>query len=115
MLDKLDLAKGTEVLADKGYSSAANESLLRSRGLKSRIQRKRTRGKCGDHWLGVYNRLIGKRRYKVARVFGSIKSWFKTTGTRYVGAAKTHSQHVLEALSYNLWRSPGLYLSPSGA
>ena len=115
LLDKLDLSKGTEILADKGYSSKANESLLHARGLKSRIQRKRERGKRGDYWLGLYNGLIGKRRYKVERVFGSIKSWFKTSGARYVGAAKTHSQHVLEALSYNLWRSPGLYLSASRA
>ena len=58
--------------------------------------------------MGLYNSLIGKRRYKVERVFGSIKRWLKANGARYVGKAKTHSQHVLEALSYNLYRTPGL-------
>ena len=58
--------------------------------------------------MGLYNSIIGKRRYKVERVFGSIKRWFKANGARYVGKAKTHSQHVLEALSYNLYRAPGL-------
>ncbi len=29
-------------------------------------------------------------------------------GARYVGVAKTHSQHALEAIGYNLYRAPGI-------
>ncbi|XWN34632.1 MAG: hypothetical protein ROO73_03365 [Roseivirga sp.] len=46
-------------------------------------------------------------------MFGSIKSWFKTGSARYVGNAKMHSEHVLEALCYNLYRAPGLALRVS--
>ncbi|XWN34691.1 MAG: IS5 family transposase [Roseivirga sp.] len=113
LLEQVELPKGSEVLGDKGYSSASNESLLESKGLKSRLQRKRARGKARNSWLSLYNRLIGERRYKVERVFGSIKSWFKAGSARYVGKAKTHSQHVLEALCYNLYRAPGLALRVS--
>lgn len=113
LLEKVNLPEGSEVLGDKGYSSATNESLLRSKRLKSRLQRKRARGKARSNWSSLYNSLIGGRRYKVERVFGSIKSWFKVRGARYVGKAKMHSQHVLEAVSYNLYRAPGLALRAS--
>ncbi|XWN35282.1 MAG: IS5 family transposase [Roseivirga sp.] len=113
LLEQVELPKGSEVLGDKGYSSASNESLLGSKGLKSRLQRKRARGKARNSWSSLYNRLIGERRYKVERVFGSIKSWFKAGSARYVGKAKMHSQHVLEALCYNLYRAPGLALRVS--
>jgi len=30
---------------------------------------------------------------------------------KYVGIEKTHSQHVMEAIAYNLYRSPGIIIS----
>ncbi len=38
--------------------------------------------------------------YKVERIFGGIKRWFKSGFCRYVVLTKTHGQHVLEAICY---------------
>ena len=95
----------------KGYCAQANEVLLSSRGLRSGIQRKAYRNTPLTSAAKRYNKLVGKTRYKIERVFGSIKRWFGRLEARYVGLAKTHGQHVLEALAYNLYRLPGIILS----
>lgn len=68
-------------------------------------------GKPLTRWAKRYNKLVGKARYKIERVFGSTKRWFGGLTTRYVGLVKTHGQHVLEALAYNLYRLPGIIIS----
>jgi IS5 family transposase len=105
-LSKVSLRAGSRVLADKGYCAQRNEALLDSRGLRSGIQRKAYRNKPLTRWAKRYNQLVGKER-----VFGSIKRWFGGLTARYVGLVKTHGQHVLEALAYNLYRLPGLIMS----
>ena len=112
-LDKVRLPHGSRVLADKGYCAQSNEALLRARGLRSGIQRKAHRGRPLSASEKRYNKLIGRSRYKIERVFGSIKRWFGRLEARYVGVVKTHGQHVLEALAYNLYRLPGLIMSKS--
>jgi IS5 family transposase len=62
-------------------------------------------------WEKCYNKLMGRSRYKMERVLGSIKRWFGGLEARYVGMAKTHGQHVLEAIAYNLYRLPGIIMS----
>ena len=110
-LDQVSLPAGSRLLADKGYCSAKNDQLLRQRGLRSGIQRKACRNRPLTVWEKRYNKLIGRSRYKIERVFGSIKRWFGRLEARYVGMAKTHGQHVLEAMAYNLYRLPGIILS----
>jgi len=111
LLEKLDLSPGSKVYADKGYSGKPNAMVLETKKLKNRIQKKAainapltSREKC-------YNKLISKIRYKVERTFGSIQRWFKSTSCRYIGLAKAHGQHVLEAIAYNLYRLPGIIMS----
>lgn len=110
-LSQINLTQGSRVLADKGYCSQANEALLHSKGLRSGIQRKASRNRPLTTWEKRYNKLVGKHRYKIERVFGSIKRWFGKLEARYVGLAKTHGQHVLEAMAYNLYRLPGIIMS----
>jgi len=55
-----------------------------------------------------FNRLISKKRWVVERTFGGMRRWFRTGMARYVGLAKTHTRHLLEAIAYNLYRSPGI-------
>ena len=110
-LSKVSLPKRSRVLADKGYCSQANEVLLRSRGLCSGVQRKAYRNKRLRSAAKRYNKLVGQVRYKIERVFGSIKRWFGGLPARYVGLMKTPGQPVLEALAYNLYRLPGIILS----
>jgi IS5 family transposase len=110
-LNKVKLPPRSRVLADKGYCGKANEVLLHSRGLRSGIQRKAYRNKPLTRREKQYNKLVGKVRYKIERVFGSIQRWFGGLKARYVGLMKTHGQHVLEALAYNLYRLPGIIMS----
>ena len=60
-----------------------------------------------------FNKLISKVRYRVERTFGSIKRWFEGGKARYVGLEKTHAQHLMEAIGYNLYRSPRILMSKS--
>ncbi len=110
-LDQVNLPKGSRILADKGYASSQNEQHLKDRGLRSGIQRKAYRNRPLSSLEKRYNKLIGRSRYKIERVFGSIKRWFGRLEARYVGMAKTHGQHVIEAMAYNLYRLPGIILS----
>ena len=110
-LDKVSLPSGTMVYADKGYCSSKNKELLKSKGLKNGIQQISYKSSKQSCFTNSRNKLISKVRYKIERVFGSIKRWFGRLETRYVGLAKTHGQHVLEAISYNLYRLPGIITS----
>ena len=58
-----------------------------------------------------FNRLISKKRWVVERTFGGMRRWFRTGLARYVGLAKTHTQHLLEAIAYNLYRAPRIIMS----
>ena len=107
----MNLPAGSRLLADEGYCSSKNEELVRQSGLRSGIQRKAARNRPLTLWEKRYNKRIGRSLYKIERVFGSIKRWFGRLEARYVGMAKTHGQHVLEALAYNLYRLPAIILS----
>ena len=113
-LDQVCLPARSRILADKGYCSSKNEELLKSRGLRSGIQKKARRNRPLSKWEKSYNRYISRSRYKIERVFGSIKRWFGRLEARYVGLSKTHNQHVLEAIAYNLYRLPGIIMSNAG-
>ena len=108
VVDKSNLKKGARVKADKGYASIANRQALRQRGLKDNIMHKAAKNKLLSAWQIKFNQIISKTRYKVERTAGSMKRWFGAATARYVGILKTHSQHVMEAIAYNLYRSPGI-------
>lgn len=107
VLDTADLPEGIPLNGDKGYCSAKNEEILKKRKLKSRILLKAKKGKPLTEREKLRNKLIGKTRFKVERTFGSIKRWFNSTHARYKGIAKMHTQNLMEAIAYNLYRSPG--------
>jgi IS5 family transposase len=113
VLDTADLPEGIYLNADKGYASAKNEELLKARKIKSRILHRARKGKPLTEREKLRNKLIGKTRFKIERTFGSIKRWFNSTHTRYKGIAKTHTQNLMEAIAYNLYRSPGIVASNS--
>ena len=111
LLKDVDLEKGTPVFGDKGYASAENRKLLKDKNLKDRLQHKAQRGKPLSKWAITFNKLISKTRYKVERTFGGQRRWFKAGLARYVGQAKTHTQHLMEAMAYNLYRAPGMVIA----
>ena len=75
--------------------------------LKSRIMYKGTKGKKITKRQQRVNVTINKIRYRFERTFSSIRRWFLGGVARYVGLAKTHAQHTMEAMAYNLYRAPG--------
>jgi IS5 family transposase len=106
--DKAGLKKGARIKADKGYASAANRKALKDRGFKDSIMHKAVKNKPLTRWQIRFNQIISKTRYKVERTTGSIKRWFNSATARYIGLAKTHTQHLMEAIAYNLYRSPNI-------
>jgi transposase, IS5 family len=113
VLDTADLPKGIHLNGDKGYASAKNEEILKKKNIKSRILSKAKKGKPLTEREKLRNKLIGKTRFKVERTFGSIKRWFNSTHARYKGITKMHTQNLMEAIAYNLYRSPGRVASNS--
>ena len=108
VVDRSVLKKGAKVKADKGYASAANRQALKERGLKDNIMHKAAKNKPLSSWQIKFNQIISKTRYKVERTAGSMKRWFGAATARYIGLAKTHTQHLMEAIAYNLYRAPGI-------
>lgn len=110
-LEKAGLKQGTPVMADKGYASSENRETLSRMKLKSRIMHKAQKNRCLTEREAAVNKAISKLRYAVERTFGSMRRWFGAGIARYVGLAKTHAQHIMEAIAYNLYRAPGIIVS----
>lgn len=108
-LSKQDTADG--VYTDKGYKVPDNDKLLKRKGIKNRIQQKAYRNRPLTRWQLKFNKLISKSRYVVERTFGGMKRWFGASIARYKGKTLVHAQHVLEAIAYNLYRTPGIIMS----
>lgn len=111
VIKKAGIDKGTRVRADKGYGSESNRTYLKNNGLKDGLMYKAVRNKPLTNHQQRFNKIASQTRFKVERTFGGTTRWFKTGATRYVGQAKTHTQHLLEAIAYNLYRSPGIVVS----
>jgi transposase, IS5 family len=108
VVDGATLKKGARVRTDKGYASKSNREGLKARKLKSGILYKKAKNKRLTAWEIKFNKAISKTRFKIERTFGSIKRWFKAGKCRYVGREKTHTQHLIESIAYNLYRAPNM-------
>ena len=111
VLEKVPLKPRATVKADKGYKSNNNDKAIKKRGLRNRVLHKATKNKPLTDRERQFNKLVSKTRYKVERTFGSMRRWFGAGTARYVGLAKMHTQHLMEAIAYNLYRSPGIIVS----
>ncbi|TXE18526.1 IS5 family transposase [Psychroserpens burtonensis] len=107
----VDVPKDIPLKADKGYQSKKNTELLKKRNLKNHILKKAYKNRPLTYWEKKFNKLIGQTRFKVERTFGGIKRWFNGGEARYRGMGKMHTQNLMEALCYNLYRSPGIIAS----
>lgn len=108
VMEKVPKKKMQQVFADKGYKVPDNDAYLKKQNTKNRIQHKAYRSRPLSKWETLFNKLISKKRWVVERTFGGMSRWFGAGKTRYKGLAKVHGQHVMEAIAYNLKRSPGL-------
>lgn len=113
VLASADLPEDIPLKADKGYQSKKNIAILKKRKLKNHILKKALKNKPLTKWEKRFNKLIGQTRFKVERTFGGIKRWFNGGVARYRGIEKMHTQNLMEAVCYNLYRSPGIIASNS--
>jgi IS5 family transposase len=111
VLEAADLPRGIAVKADKGYQSEKNKQLLKDKELKNHILKKAKKNQPLTEWEQKFNKLVGKVRFKVERTFGSVKRWFNGGTARYKGLEKMHTQNLIEAMCYNLYRSPAIIAS----
>ena len=90
VLDAADLPEDIPLKADKGYQSQKNCELLKKKKLKNHILKKAKRNRPLSPWEIKFNRVVGKKRFKVERTFGGIKRWFQGGEARYRGIEKMH-------------------------
>ncbi|MFV0573602.1 MAG: transposase [Xanthomarina gelatinilytica] len=90
---------------------SSSEVTLKKRKLKNHILKKAKKDQPLTYWEKRFNTFIGKTRFKVESTFGGIKRWFGGGQARYIGIEKMHTQNLMEALCYNLYRSPGIIAS----
>ena len=103
-----DLVLGDEraVYADKAYEKRARRQALKARGIKDRIQHRRSRMQPAlPHWQAVRNTLIGRVRSGVERVFAELKRGYGLRRLRYRGLAANAFHIDLMAIAYNLRRA----------
>ena len=113
VLNSADLPERIPLKADKGYQSKKNAEILKERKLKNHILKKAAKNKPLTKREKEFNKAVGQIRFKVERTFGGIKRWFGGGFARYRGISKMHTQNLMEALCYNLYRSPGIIASNS--
>jgi len=104
------LPRGTRLYADKGYHRTTSEEFLTKHEMKNGIQFRATRNHPLNERQKQFNKLVSKTRYAVERTFGGMVRWFGAGITRYRGRERVHTQHLLEAMAYNLKLSPALVI-----
>lgn len=111
VLDKIELPEKAWVKADKGYKSKDNDEVLEKKKLRNHIMFKATKSKALSKREIQFNKGVSRLRYKVERTFGSTNRWFGAGIARYVEINKMHTQHLMQAIAYNLYCSPGIVMS----
>lgn len=110
IIEKANLPKRCLVYGDKAYRSKSIEDLLKSKSLKNRTHFKAKKGNPLNERQKLFNNAVSKSRYTVERTFAGIHKWFGGHVARYVGIAKTETQHYLQSMCYNLKRAPRLIM-----
>ena len=96
------VAKGSMVLADKGYASAENRRALEKEKITDGIMYKAVRGRQLTEPEKLMNRVISSLRGKVERAFGTLKKDYGFQRARYLGCAKVKLEFLLNAIAFNL-------------
>ena len=98
------LLKGNEtaVYADKAYGSKENREILKGHGIADKLMYKGTRGKKQPNWQVQINKVWGRTRGGVERIFGHMKTGMKLGRSRYKGWERHQVHFDLIAIAYNL-------------
>jgi transposase, IS5 family len=97
------------IYADKAYEKHSRRAALKARGIKDRIQHRRSRMQRQlPYWQSVRNKLIGNIRSAVERTFSVLKCRYRLARLRYRGLAANALHVDLIAIAYNLDRTARL-------
>lgn len=110
VLEEANLKEGQVLLYDKGIDSQANKNLLKARGIKDGIMRKKPKGGSLSYWASLRNRLIGRRRFVVERTFGTLKRTYGLHRARYLGLNKVNAEVKIKSIAYNIKRGLNQYI-----
>jgi len=102
LVDELNLPADSLILADKGYASQKNRTLLQERRYRDGIMDKAVRNKPLTVVQRIINRLISSVRYKVERSIGTLKRGYHFQRMRYIGLMKGNMEFLLNAMAFNL-------------
>jgi len=104
-----DLVIGDEraVYADKAYEKGVRRAALKARGIKDRIQHRRSRVQPQlPRWQTLRNTLIGRVRTAIERTFSELKRGpYGLARMRYRGLKACHFHLDIAATAYNLRRA----------
>jgi IS5 family transposase len=104
----------SDVWADTAYRSAKNEAMLKTRGLVSRIHRKKPQGKPMPERTRRANAMKSKVRSAVEHVFAHEKGPMALV-VRTIGLARATVKIGLANLAYNMRRSVWLHARAAAA
>ena len=106
-LDKMtdDLPEGARVQADKGFFSAENKAMLKSKKLKNGLMYKAFRNKPLTKRMVQFNKLISKTRWRIEQCFGTIKRRFSYQKASYFTTKKVDAQFKMKAICHNLLKA----------
>ena len=93
----------SDVWADTAYRSKKNEAMLECRGLRSRIHRKKPKGKAMSDTMRRANSVKSKVRARVEHVFAYQKNCFGLF-IRTIGLARAKAKITLANLAFNMNR-----------
>ena len=104
--DALVIGDERAVYADKAYEKRSRRADLKARGIKDRIQHRRTNVQPAlPHWQSVRNKLIGRIRTAVERTFSALKcGGYGLTRMRYRGLSRCAAHLDIAIIAYNLRR-----------
>ena len=88
------------------FHSKKNQESLAKKKLKIHILKKANKNKSLTDWEKRCNKLIGTYRFKIEFILGGVKRWFNGAIARYRGITRMQPQNLMEAICYNLYRSP---------
>jgi IS5 family transposase len=108
VVEALDLPKGAAVLADKGYTSAANSDVLKERKLADCIMGKAQRGKKLTELAKLRNRIISSYRFVVEQSIGLMKRHYNFGRARYKGCPKVGLELHLIGMALNIKKGVGM-------
>ena len=100
--------EGSIILADKGYASEKNRTILANKKLKDGIMYKAARNRPLTDTQRIINRFISSVRYKVEQSIGTLKRGYRFFRMRYIGLKKGNMEFLLNAMAFNLKKAAAM-------